>query len=148
MPLSAALILYIQNQIAHRTDFVHTESNAYFCLDSILRLVQLRDAKRKVTLPSQTWTIHKREARVSVADCRTETAGIEKRLFASADRIRGWNLAYYCQLLADGAFLNGATREYRATEEVFGGSLDRVPFVPLCPGSRYRNSSRQCRLRA
>ena len=30
MPSSAVLILHIQNQIEHKTDFVHTESNAAF----------------------------------------------------------------------------------------------------------------------
>jgi len=38
----------------------------------------LGNAKRKITLPSQTWTLRDPEAKVSAPDSRTEKAGIEK----------------------------------------------------------------------
>jgi hypothetical protein len=51
---------------------------------------------------------------------------VEKRLLASADRFRDWSFAYDRQPLADGAFLDGAAREYRAAKKVFVCSISRL----------------------
>jgi len=83
-------------------------------------------AERKIILPAQPRTVRNPEARVSAADCKTETARIKKRLLASADRFRDWSFAYDHQPLADGAFLDGAAREYRAAKEVFVCSISRL----------------------
>jgi len=80
-------------------------------------------AKRKIILPAQPRTVRGTEATVSALNFRTQTVSIEKRLYAKPDRFRGWSFADYCQSLVDWAFLNGAAREHRTTENVLGWSL-------------------------
>jgi hypothetical protein len=61
----------------------------------------------KIILPAQPRTVRNPEARVSAVNCRTKTAGVEKRLHTRADRFRAWSLANYYQSLVEWAFLKG-----------------------------------------